>query len=121
MLLLENWRAVAEALMNDAQRWPKSAEAGIAHRAVGIPLLCWTRWWAGEQDDEAGMREGLALLGDIGQRLDVPSCKMGLAEVEAQSGRVDAGLATVDARLAMIEQTGERSFDDLIVSRGRER
>jgi len=79
--------------------------------AFGILLLGWTRWWAGEQDGEAGMREGLALLRDIGQRLLMPMCGMGLAEIEAESGRVDAGLATLDAQLAMIERTGERWFE----------
>jgi predicted ATPase len=34
-----------------------------------------------------------------------------LAEREAQAGRVEAALATLDAQLAAIEQTGQRWFD----------
>ena len=44
-------------------------------------------------------------------RLFEPLLGSALAEVEAEEGQVEVGLATLDAQLATIEQTGERWFE----------
>jgi predicted ATPase len=57
------------------------------------------------------MRQGLALSNEMDYRLFAPLTGTLLAEREAEAGQVDAGLATLDAQLAGVEQTGERWFD----------
>ena len=57
------------------------------------------------------MREGLALWNEMHYRLFAPLTGTLLAEREAEAGRVEVGLATLDEQLAAIEQTGERWFD----------
>ena len=57
------------------------------------------------------MREGLALWNEMHYRLFGPLTGTLLAECEAEAGRAELGLATLDAQLAAIEQTGERWFD----------
>ena len=57
------------------------------------------------------MREGLALWNEMHYRLFASLTGTLLAECEAEAGRVDIGLATLDAQLAAIEQTGQRWFD----------
>jgi ATP/maltotriose-dependent transcriptional regulator MalT len=71
----------------------------------------WARWCAGDGDGEAGMREGLALWNEMYYRLFAPLTGTLLAEREAEAGRVEVGLATLDVQLAAIEQTGQRWFD----------
>jgi class 3 adenylate cyclase/predicted ATPase len=71
----------------------------------------WARWCAGDRDGEAAMREGLALWNEMHYRLFAPLTGTLLAECEAEAGRAEVGLATLDAQLAAIEQTGERWFD----------
>jgi class 3 adenylate cyclase/tetratricopeptide (TPR) repeat protein/ABC-type transport system involved in cytochrome c biogenesis ATPase subunit len=71
----------------------------------------WARWCAGDGDGEAAMREGLALWNEMHYRLFAPLTGTLLAECEAEAGRAEVGLATLDAQLAAIEQTGERWFD----------
>ena len=57
------------------------------------------------------MREGLALWNEMHYRLFAPLTGTLLAEREAEAGRVEVGLATLDEQLAAIEQTEERWFD----------
>ena len=57
------------------------------------------------------MREGFRLAGEIGFRVFESRSGTLLAEVEAEAGRVEAGLATLDAQFAVIAQTGERSLE----------
>ena len=57
------------------------------------------------------MREGLALWNEMHYRLFAPLNGTLLAEREAEVGRVEVGLATLDEQLAAIEQTEERWFD----------
>jgi class 3 adenylate cyclase/predicted ATPase len=71
----------------------------------------WARWCAGDGDGEAAMREGLALWNEMHYRLFAPLTGTLLAECEAEAGRAEVGLATLNAQLAAIEQTGERWFD----------
>src|SRR5262244_3190483 len=57
------------------------------------------------------MCEGLALSNEMYFRLFAPLMETLLAEREAEAGRVEIGLTTLDAQLAAIEQTGQRWFD----------
>jgi predicted ATPase len=64
-------------------------------------------------DREAGvakMHEGMAMLHLRQEELFMPLRITLLAEVEAEAGRPDAGLAIVDDQLATIERTGQRWF-----------
>jgi class 3 adenylate cyclase/predicted ATPase len=91
---------------------------GVAHEH-GLPMRLadgsfyhgWARWCAGDGDGEARMREGLALWNEMDYRLFAPLTGTLLAERDAEAGRVEVGLATLDAQLAAIEQTGQRWFD----------
>ena len=91
---------------------------GLA-REHGLPMRLadasffhgWARWCAGDGDGEARMREGLALWNEMDYRLFAPLTGTLLAEREAEAGRVEVGLATLDAQLAAVEQTGQRWFD----------
>jgi class 3 adenylate cyclase/tetratricopeptide (TPR) repeat protein len=80
-------------------------------RADGSFYQGWARWCAGDADGEAAMREGLALLNEMQYRLFTPLTATLLAEREADAGRVETGLATLDAQLAAIEQTEQRWLD----------
>ena len=106
------------------QRKPRQAAAHAEAlidlaRERGLPLwlargtfyLGWARWCAGEREGEVGMRRGFAQLRDMEVRLFEPLLGSALAEVEAEAGQVEVGLATLDAQLATIEQTGERWFE----------
>jgi predicted ATPase len=53
----------------------------------------------------------LTLFNEMHYRLFAPLAATLLAEREAQAGRVEAALATLDAQLAAIEQTEQRWFD----------
>jgi predicted ATPase len=71
----------------------------------------WAHWCAGDGDGEAGMRQGLALWNEMDYRLFAPLTGTLLAEREAEAGRIEVALATLDAQLAAIEQTGQHWFD----------
>ena len=71
----------------------------------------WVRWHAGDRDrGTAQMHEGLRLLREQGQSLYLPLFGVLLAETEAEKGCYDAALATVDAELVRISQTGQCWF-----------
>jgi class 3 adenylate cyclase/predicted ATPase len=88
---------------------------GLA-REHGLPMRLadgsfyhgWARWCAGNDDGEAGMREGLALWNEMHYSLFAPLNESLLAEREAEAGRVEVALATLDAQLAAIDQSGQR-------------
>src|SRR6266446_6013895 len=89
-----------------------AGEHGLPMRlADGSFYHGWARWCAGDGDGEAGMRQGLALWNEMYYRLFAPLTATLLAEREAEAGRVEAALATLDAQLAAIEQTGQHWFD----------
>jgi class 3 adenylate cyclase/predicted ATPase/ABC-type transport system involved in cytochrome c biogenesis ATPase subunit len=89
-----------------------AGEHGLPMRlADGSFYHGWARWCAGDGDGEAGMRQGLALWNEMYYRLFAPLTGTLLAEREAEAGRVEAALATLDAQLAAIEQTGQHWFD----------
>jgi class 3 adenylate cyclase/tetratricopeptide (TPR) repeat protein len=89
-----------------------AGEHGLPMRlADGSFYHGWARWCAGDGDGEAGMRQGLALWNEMYYRLFAPLTGTLLAEREAEAGRVEVALATLDAQLAAIEQTGQHWFD----------
>jgi class 3 adenylate cyclase/predicted ATPase len=89
-----------------------AGEHGLPMRlADGSFYHGWARWCAGDGDGETRMREGLALWNEMHYRLLAPLTGTLLAECEAEAGRVEVGLTTLDAQLATIEQTGQRWFD----------
>jgi predicted ATPase len=96
----------AELLLNLAS---KHGLPGM--RAFGTFYLGWARWALGDTTGEAGIREGLASIREMGVRCAVPYYMTLLANLEAAAGRLETGLAIVDAQLATIDQTGERCFE----------
>jgi class 3 adenylate cyclase/predicted ATPase len=98
---------------------PHAEELLVLAREHGLPMRLadgsffhgWARWCAGDGNGSEEMREGLALWNEMDYRLFAPLTGTLLAEREAEAGRVEAGLATLDAQLAAIEQTGQRWFE----------
>src|SRR5215467_9874539 len=89
-----------------------AGEHGLPMRlADGSFYHGWARWCAGDGDGEAGMRQGLGLWNEMDYRLFAPLTGTLLAEREAEAGRVEVALATLDAQLAAIEQSGQHWFD----------
>jgi class 3 adenylate cyclase/predicted ATPase/ABC-type transport system involved in cytochrome c biogenesis ATPase subunit len=89
-----------------------AGEHGLPMRlADGSFYHGWARWCAGDGDGEAGMRQGLALWNEMDYRLFAPLTGTLLAEREAEAGRIEVALATLDAQLAAVEQTGQHWFD----------
>jgi predicted ATPase len=87
-------------------------EHGLPMRlADGSFFHGWARWCAGDRDGQAGMREGLGLWNEMDYRLFAPLTATLLAEREAEAGRVEVGLAALDAQLAAVEQSGQHWFD----------
>jgi len=87
--------------------------------AYGTFVLGWSSWCGGQSDGEAEMRDGLALLREMGIRPFEPFFGTLLAELEGTAGHVEAGLATLAAQLAIIEQTGQHWCDaDVHQARG---
>jgi hypothetical protein len=78
----------------------------------------WARWCAGDGDGEAAMREGLVLWNEMHYRLFAPLTGTLLAECEAEAGRAEVGLATLDAQLAAIELTGSLVYAEVHRARG---
>src|SRR5262249_60588218 len=86
--------------------------------AYGTFYHGWARWCAGDGEGEAAMREGLALWNEMHYRLFGPLTGTLLAEREAEVGRVEVGLASLDGQLEAAEQTGQH-WVDAEVHRGR--
>jgi predicted ATPase len=97
---------------------PHAEELLVLAREHGLPMRLadgsffhgWARWCAGDEAGETGMREGLALWNEMDYRLFAPLTGTLLAEREAEAGRVEVGLTTLDAQLAAVEQSGQRWF-----------
>ena len=79
--------------------------------AFGKFFVGWSRWRAGNRDGEARMREGKAMIRELKHHLYEPLISAVLAEVEADAGHLEEGLATLDAQLAENADTGQRWFD----------
>jgi predicted ATPase len=94
----------AEALITLAK------EQGFAlFRAIGGILRAGTRTALGQREDQIGqIRQDLAAVRETGSALWEPYFLALLADVYAQDGQVEAGLATLAEALAAAQATGER-------------
>ena len=110
------YAGVLAAIRRSPMEARSHAEALLAlSREHGMPqwqahatfLLGWASWRENYQDGQARMREGLLLLREKNVRHFEPFFGALFAEVEAGAGRVEAGLATVDAKFAIVAKTGE--------------
>jgi class 3 adenylate cyclase/tetratricopeptide (TPR) repeat protein len=87
-------------------------EHGLPMRSAdGSFYRGWARWCAGDRAGRAEMCEGLARSNEMYFRLFEPLTGTLLAEREAEAGRIEVGLTTLDAQLTEIEQTGQHWFD----------
>ena len=89
-----------------------------AYAAAGELFLLWARGRL--LDPEAGasqLRQALAAFMEQGNKLFVPFIHGLIAELEAMTGRADIALTSVDAGLALAEETGERWTDPLLFRR----
>ena len=78
--------------------------------AYGTFCLGWALWCAGDREGELRMREGLEVLREQQVHNNLRLFYVLLAEVEAELGRLEVGLATLNAEHEAIERTGERWF-----------
>jgi predicted ATPase len=68
----------------------------------------WLLWHAGDHDEgTAQMHHGLGLMCKEGIAPFTQLCGVLLAETQAEAGRYDAAVATVDAELARMTRTGQ--------------
>ena len=113
-------KSVFEMMCHDGPQTVPHAEALVdLAREHGMPWWLangtffqgWARWKAGEHErGTAEMQKGMALVYEQHQHLFVPLLATLAAEAEAEEGRLEAGLGTIDAQLGRIEQTGQRWF-----------
>jgi predicted ATPase len=78
--------------------------------AYGTCCLGWALWCAGDRQGELKIREGLELLHEQQVYNNLRLFYVLLAEVEADSDRLEAGLATLRAEQEAIEESGVRWF-----------
>ena len=110
--------AIAHQLRRETHAAHEQAEALIAlateqgfalFRAIGGILRGATRTALGPREEQIGqIRQGLAAVRETGSALWEPYFLALLADVYAQAGQVEAGLATLDEALAAAQATGER-------------
>jgi tetratricopeptide (TPR) repeat protein len=79
--------------------------------AISTVRLAWARGSAGDPERPARMRQAMAALRDMGNQLFEPLDGTLLAEIEAEAGETEAGLATLDAQLAAVKLSGQRWFE----------
>jgi len=110
--------AIAQQLRRETRAAHEQAEALIAlateqgfalFRAIGGILRGATRTALGPREEQIGqIHQGLAAVRETGSTLWEPYFLALLADVYAQAGQVEAGLATLDEALAAAQATGER-------------
>jgi len=79
--------------------------------AISTVRLAWARGSAGDPEQSARMRQAMTALRDMGNQLLEPLDGTLLAELEAEAGETEAGLATLDAQLTAVELSGQRWFE----------
>ena len=110
--------AIAHHLRRETHAAHEQAEALIAlateqgfalFLAIGGILRGATRTALGQQEEQTGqIRQDLAAVREMGSALWEPFFLALLADVYAQAGQVEAGLATLAEALAAAQATGER-------------
>jgi hypothetical protein len=104
------------------RRQPDSAALEISLRLArehGLPLyavdstilLAWARGPTDHPERLTRMRKAMAVHRDMGARLFEPLYGTLLAEMEAEAGQTEAGLATLDAQLVAVELSGQRWYE----------
>jgi predicted ATPase len=119
VVVAHNWACLLDGVRRKPHQAAPHAKAllsltreyGLQWHAVGTFYFGWARRRAGDPDREAEMLEGIELLREIDGRLLEPFCGTLLAEVQADAGRIDLGLATLDAQFNLIDQFGGRWFE----------
>src|SRR5262249_12958372 len=86
---------------------------GLAfYLAIGTFALGYARWRTGErQSGEADMLLGKRMLGEQGMRLWLPLYEACRAETEAETGRADSAIATLEDAFGESERTGQHWHD----------
>ncbi|MBV9286583.1 MAG: AAA family ATPase [Hyphomicrobiales bacterium] len=89
-----------------------------AYAAAGELFLLWARGRLLDPEACASqLRQALAAFVQQGNKLFAPSAHGLLAELAAMTGRADVALASVNAGLALADETGERWTDPLLFHR----
>jgi class 3 adenylate cyclase/predicted ATPase len=119
-VLLESFRDNPAATLRASEQVVEFARQHnmAAYAAAGELFLLWARGRL--FDPEAGgsqLRQALAAFVQQGNKLFAPTIHGLIAELEAMLGRADVALASVDAGLALAEETGERWTDPLLFRR----
>ena len=79
------------------------------YSAHGEFLQPWAQWHLGEREGGlAAMRRGIAACHDMGNVIFTTLFETALAEAEAESGEIEAALASIDQAVALTERTGQR-------------
>ena len=117
--LAHNQAAMFEMMRRDRPRTAPHARAHLSlAREHGMPVWIangmfldgWSRWSADREAGMAEMRQGMALMRLQQHEVSLPLMMALLAETEAEAGRPDLGLTTIEIQLAAIERTGQRCF-----------
>jgi predicted ATPase len=119
-VLLESFRDDPAATLSAGQLVVEFARGHnmATYAAAGELFLLWARGRL--LDPEAGasqLRQALAAFVEQGNKLFAPFIHGLIAELEAMTGRADIAVASVDAGLALAEETGERWTDPLLFRR----
>jgi DNA-binding winged helix-turn-helix (wHTH) protein/tetratricopeptide (TPR) repeat protein len=118
------WAQVYACQLASICRQPNKAKmlaeavVGLAHEhdlpqrlADARFYLGWANWCGGDEAGESELRQALALRSRLHYRLYDPLFGALVAEQEAAVGRVETGIATLDAQISAAEQMGQRWFD----------
>jgi predicted ATPase len=80
--------------------------------AFGIVPQRWTRWWAGDREVQAaGIRESLAILYEMGNRIPRPLFAALFGEAEAGEGHIDLALDILKDQLVETDRSGQCWYD----------
>ena len=79
--------------------------------AFGCVLEPWVRSHSGADDSVEEMRRGIAMLGEQGVSLYGPLFATALAAAEAEAGKIETALETLDRVITETERTGQRWYE----------
>jgi class 3 adenylate cyclase/predicted ATPase len=119
-VVLESFRDDPNATLSDCELVVEFAREHnmAAYAAAGELFLLWARGRL--LNPEAGasqLRQALAAFVEQGNKLFAPFLHGLMADLEAITGRADIALASVDAGLALADETGERWTDPFLFRR----
>jgi tetratricopeptide (TPR) repeat protein len=115
-----HYTLMLEVMRRDADRASSHADAELSlfrergYRGLLVhntPYRLWTRWQLGErQEGPKPMRDAIDHIRDLGIGVALPRSLTMLAEIEMDTGEVEAALASIDAALAEAQRTGEHRY-----------